>query len=129
MSDDLVRRQNDEPANAGRADAARSMYVAVILHGTTSAAPNYRPLYSETIVLIEAASLGEAEDKARAHGLRGEVSYDNEFGETITWSLKRVVDVNSVLDDELGDGAELYARHFRSLEAYDALEPAPGESS
>lgn len=46
--------------------------------------------------------------------------------ETIIWSLKKVIDVNSVLDDGFefaSDGVDLYARHFRNYEAYHSFEP------
>lgn len=104
-------------------DKRRSFYVAVILHEASVSAPDYRPLYSETFVLIEAGSVEEAREKAQSHGRSDEVRYENQFGETVTWSLRRVVDVNSILDDDLVDGAELYVRHFRNIAAYDALEP------
>jgi hypothetical protein len=54
------------------------------------------------------------------------VSYTNENGETITWSLQQVVDVNSVLDNDFDsseDIVDLYARHFRNYEAYHSFEP------
>jgi len=46
------------------------------------------------------------------------VRYPNEDKEIITWSLKQIVDVNSVLYDDFddsNDGVELYARHFRTM--------------
>jgi len=55
-----------------------------------------------------------------------EVRYPNEDKEIITWSLKQIVDVNSVLYDDFddsNDGVELYARHFRNYEAYRSFEP------
>ncbi|MDF5711172.1 MAG: hypothetical protein PUP90_26750 [Nostoc sp. S4] len=54
------------------------------------------------------------------------MSYKNENGETITWSLKQVIDVNSVLDDDFNlanNGVDLYARNFRNYEAYYSFEP------
>jgi Domain of unknown function (DUF4288) len=100
-----------------------SCYVAVILYESSSDVPEYQPLYQESFVLLKATSLEEAEAKALAYGTQEQVSYQNENRETIRWSLKQVIDVNSVLDDELDDGSELYARHFRNYEAYCAFEP------
>lgn len=100
-----------------------SLYIAVILYESASDAPNYQPLYQESFILLKATSLEEAEAKALAYGTQEQVSYQNENQETIRWSLKQVIDVNSVLDDELDDGSELYARHFRNYEAYCAFEP------
>lgn len=101
----------------------QSFYIAVILYESSSDALDYQPLYQESFVLLKAASLEEAESKALAHARQEEVSYQNENGEIITWALRQIVDVNSVLEDELCDGAELYTRHFRDYAAYRAIEP------
>ncbi|HYO58229.1 hypothetical protein [Archangium sp.] len=45
---------------------------------------------------------------------------------TIHWSLKHLVDVSPVLDDDLKDSSELYARHFKNYDAYHAFEPLLG---
>ena len=100
-----------------------SFYVAVLLYESSSDAPSYEPLYEECFVLIRASTQEEAEARARAHAQQNEQSYQNADGETIRWRPKRVIDVNAVLDDALVDGAELYARHFRDLEAYSRFEP------
>jgi hypothetical protein len=101
---------------------AQSFYIAVILYESSSDAPQYTPLYQECFVLIKAESLEEAHRKALNHAEAENVSYLNEKGETITWSLQQIVDVNSVLDEHLEDGAELYARHFRNYDAYRQFE-------
>ncbi|MEH2401342.1 DUF4288 domain-containing protein [Nostoc sp.] len=108
------------------ANKAESFYVAIILYKSSSDAPSYQSLYQESFVLIKAASLEEAKAKALNHGKNESVSYTNENGETITWSLQQVVDVNSVLDDDFDSSEEivdLYARHFRNYEAYQSFEP------
>ena len=108
------------------ADKAKSFYIAIILYKSSSDAPSYQPLYQESFVLIKAVSLEEAKAKALNHGKNESVSYTNENGETITWSLQQVVDVNSVLDDDFNsseDIVDLYARHFRNYEAYKSFEP------
>ncbi|RCJ34097.1 hypothetical protein A6770_17355 [Nostoc minutum NIES-26] len=103
-----------------------SFYIAIILYKSYSDKPDYQPLYQESFVLIKATSLEEAKEKAFNHGKNESVSYTNENGETITWSLQQVVDVNSVLYDDFDsseDGVDLYARHFRNYEAYQSFEP------
>lgn len=45
------------------------------------------------------------------------------MGETVTWTLKHIIDVNRALDDDFRDQSELYARHFRNYTAYAAFEP------
>jgi Domain of unknown function (DUF4288) len=103
-----------------------SFYIAIILYKSSSDAPNYQPLYQESFVLIKAASLESAQAKALNHGKNESVSYTNEYGETITWSLQQVVDVNSVLYDNFDsseDVVDLYTRHFHNYEAYQSFEP------
>ncbi|MBD2338638.1 DUF4288 domain-containing protein [Calothrix sp. FACHB-156] len=105
---------------------AASFYIAIILYKSSSDAPGYQPLYQESFVLIKAASLEEAKIKAVNYGKDESVSYTNENGETITWSLQQVVNVNSVLYDEIDsseDVVDLYTRHFRNYEAYQSFEP------
>ncbi|WP_375499395.1 DUF4288 domain-containing protein [uncultured Nostoc sp.] len=108
------------------ANKAESFYIAIILYKSSSAQHDYQPLYQESFVLIKADSLEEAKAKALNHGKNESVSYTNENGETITWSLQQVVDVNSVLYDDFDsseDIVDLYARHFRNYEAYQSFEP------
>jgi hypothetical protein len=108
---------NDSSSGAGPV-----RYIAVIVMASSSDAPDYEPLYEECFVLIEAVSPEEAREKALAlAGERG-TEYRNEMGETIRWSFHRLIDVNRLLEDSLEDGAELYARHFRNYEAYEAFE-------
>jgi hypothetical protein len=111
------------PRSAGK---SQSFYVAVILYRSTSELPDYVPLYQECFVLIKAASLDEAYQKAGVRAEAETVSYRNEMGETINWSLQEIVDVNPVLDDSLDDGADLYVRHFRNYDAYREFEDFAG---
>ncbi|MDZ7960574.1 MAG: DUF4288 domain-containing protein [Aulosira sp. DedQUE10] len=103
-----------------------SFYIAIILYKSSSDAPDYQPLYQESFILIKAASLESAKVKALNYGKNESVSYTNENGETITWTLQQVLDVNSVLDDDIDsseDVVDLYARHFRNYDAYKSFEP------
>lgn len=103
-----------------------SHYIAVLLYEATSQSaqiPKFSPFYEESFVLIRASSLEEAQEKANRYAQREQASYFNDQHERITWSLKQVIDVNTVLDEKLEDGAELYARHFTNYEAYRLFEP------
>ncbi|OUL28592.1 hypothetical protein BV378_07225 [Nostoc sp. RF31YmG] len=105
---------------------SKLFYIAIILYKSSSDAPNYQPLYQESFVLIKAASLESAKVKALAHGKNESVSYTNENGETITWTLQLVLDVNSVLYNDIDsseDVIDLYTRHFRNYNAYQSFEP------
>ncbi|MBN3907134.1 MAG: DUF4288 domain-containing protein [Nostoc sp. NMS1] len=108
------------------ANQVESFYIAIILYKSSSDKPDYQPLYQESFVLIKATSLEEAKAKALNYGNNETVSYISENGETITWSLQQVVDVNSLLYDDFNsseDIVDLYARHFRNYDAYQSFEP------
>jgi len=104
------------------ASKEQSFYIAVILYESTSDVTGYQPLYQEGFILIKANSLDAAKEKALAYAKGEEVSYKNEKEETITWSVKQIVDVNSALYDKIEDGTELYARYFHNYEAYQQLD-------
>ncbi len=104
-------------------DSTQSFYVALILYESHSNKLDYKPLYQECFTLIKASSLEEAQEKTLAYAKKEEGKFQNEYGETITWSLKQVVDVNPTLYDEFEDETDLYTRHFRNYKAYSSFEP------
>ncbi|MDL4774990.1 MULTISPECIES: DUF4288 domain-containing protein [Thermomonosporaceae] len=94
-------------------------YIAVLLFESSG-----RPqLFSEDFVLLRAGSEEEARTRAEERGRAGETAFQNEAGETIKWTLRHVVDVAEVLDDDLSQDTDLYSRHFRDISAYEAFEP------
>ncbi|WPB77895.1 DUF4288 domain-containing protein [Archangium violaceum] len=109
-------------------EQSKQFYVAVLLYESTSESGGKKPLYQESFVLLQATGEEEARARAAEHARQQETQYENEEGELIHWSLKHVIDVSPVLDDELKDGSELYARHFRDYGAYHAFEPFLGGS-
>ena len=96
-----------------------SYYIAVIVSESRSSAPAYTPLYEESFVLIAASSLEEAWAKAEAR--KQDLTYENVYGDTVSWS-PRLVGMGEALADVFEDGAEVYARFFRNRAAYDQLE-------
>ncbi|MEO7198495.1 MAG: DUF4288 domain-containing protein [Solirubrobacterales bacterium] len=124
MAEPAGEEPTPDPTNEDEADLARpNLYVAVMVSGTSSDAPDHEPLYEESFVLVSADTLDEAENKAIRLGIEDESSSVNEAGETIEWTLLHSVDVKEVVDGEIFDGATLYVRHFTDFEAYGALEP------
>lgn len=97
-------------------------YAAVLLFESTSPAESYRPLYEETITVVRADSLDDAAQRVQQLAKGRECVYQNEDGEIITVVLKHIVDV-SVITDDLGDGGDVYSRHFRNYGAYRTFEP------
>lgn len=106
----------------------RPFYIAVLLYESTSESGDKAPMYEESFVLLQAANEEEARARAVEHGRRQQTQYENAERQTVRQSFKHVVDVSPVLSDELKDGAELYARHFKNYDAYHAFEPLLGGS-
>ncbi|MFD9888736.1 DUF4288 domain-containing protein [Amycolatopsis sp. NPDC059027] len=107
--------------------AIEKPFVAVVLYESTSDSPDYRTLYREDFVLVFARDEEEARETARQRAERESGSHHNERGELITLSLKHIVDVAPALDDDLGRGGDLYARHFTDIDAYRRFEPLLSE--
>lgn len=104
------------------AAAASRMYAAVLVYEAASSRPGQPPVFEETVTLLRAETPVQAAERAREHAESRETSYRTESGDTITWSFRHLVDVTEV-DGPLGDGAEVYRRHFRDYRAYLAVEP------
>lgn len=100
-----------------------SVHVAILLYRASSEEPGFVPVYEERFYLLMALSREEAWGKAEAIRARPAHSYQNADGHTVTWTCVRVVDVAETVDDGLSDGAELYGRYFRNLDAYEHFEP------
>ena len=100
-----------------------NVYIAVLVYESSSSSPDYKTLFEESFMLIKASSLEEANQKAQEYANAHTYTFNNEVGDSITWKLKHIVDVNQVLYDVDLDGAEIYARHFRNYQAYKEFEP------
>jgi len=98
-------------------------YVAISIYESSSPAPDYKPLFEECLTIIEAESEEQARQKTQTAALEAQHSYQNQYGATITVTLKQIVDVALVLEQPMGDGANLYARFFRNYQAYCDFEP------
>ncbi|WP_158501711.1 DUF4288 domain-containing protein [Vitiosangium sp. GDMCC 1.1324] len=104
----------------------KHFYIAVLLYESTSESGDKEPMYQESFVLLQATNEEEARARALEHARRQDIRYESAEGKTIRWSLKHMVDVSPALDDNLKDGSELYARHFKNYDAYRAFEPLLG---
>jgi hypothetical protein len=105
-------------------EMAAKMYAALLVYEASSPAPEFESLYEETVTLIRANSAKHAAERAREFARTRETSYQNEMGETVTLSLKRLVDVSEIVD-RIDDGAEIYTRHFTDYDAYCTFETMP----
>ncbi len=94
-----------------------SFYIVVLIIECTIAHSDDKPLYEERFLLIKASSEEDASEKAIQQSNQLE-SYQNQYGETVTWTFKEVVEAKEVNEGEIGDGTEIFARFFRNYEAY-----------
>lgn len=98
-------------------------YVAIMLYQSSSDSLDYETLYQETFVEVMAADEKSANTALQELAKRREVSYKNEAGEQITWSLIKIVDRAEVLEETPEENVrELYARHFKDFDAYKKME-------
>ena len=80
-------------------------------------------LWEESILLVEAPSAAEAEEKAAALALSRQSSYVAMDGAHVAWVFFRVERVFEILDTPLRHGSELFSRHLRHSEVQSLLSP------
>ena len=105
-----------------RNTSSSDYYAAVLMFETSSDASDYKPLYSEEIMLIKAPSEEQARASAKTCAKGQETSYQNEYGETIQVMFKALVDVQ-LMQFKPSHGVTVYCRHFRNYAEYEAFEP------
>lgn len=66
-------------------------------------------LFEESIKLFCADNRKEAEQKALALGKKHAVSYKNENGEAVTWSFIKVIEIQSISEESISDGIEVFS--------------------
>jgi len=59
------------------------------------------PKFEDRIILVRAADEQEAYNKGE--------DFAADYGRTSSWKVRKIVDVNEVVDPELGDGIEIYS--------------------
>lgn len=92
---------------------------------SNSPAPEHPPLYEERIILLRATSDADAIERAKQYADSEQFSYQNAYGETITVTSKRLLEVTCSLYEPaaLEQGTEVYSRHFRDYAVYESFEP------
>lgn len=96
----------------------RTPYIAILIYVTHVEGGYARPRYSEDVVLIYSGSIEEARAAAEARGRDDEISYLNEYGESVNWSFVGLADVRNALYDSLNESTTLYSRSFSDLALY-----------
>jgi hypothetical protein len=70
------------------------------------------PKFEDRIILVRAANEQEAHHKGQ--------DFATDYAKTSSWKVRKIVDVNEIVDTELGDGVEVYSA-FISRAWADAL--------
>jgi hypothetical protein len=78
--------------------------------------PNAATLFEESIVLLRARDTAEATRRASEIGAKAEAEYLNPSGDAVRWTLREVLEVQELLDDEIADGTEVYHALLRAEE-------------
>ncbi|MER6173046.1 DUF4288 domain-containing protein [Streptosporangium sp. NPDC001681] len=99
-------------------EQTKAPYIAILVYVTHVEGGYAHPRYSEDVVLIYGSSLEEARAAAEARGRNDEISYLNEYGESVNWSFVGLADVRNALYDSLSENTTLYSRSFRDLAQY-----------
>jgi hypothetical protein len=97
-------------------------YVAVVIYKSASDSSDYTPLYEECITLVKADTEEDARLRIEKLAKNRSAKYKNIEGQEISWSLYKIIDINPMLEDSIGDITEIYARHFKDIDAYNKFE-------
>jgi hypothetical protein len=99
------------------------MYFSALILEQAILADDSPELYCENVVIFEADSIEEARIAAEEYGNTQAHSYFNQYGQQVSWSLVRVVDVQEMFDQPIKHASEVYSRFFRNLDDYVRFEP------
>jgi len=99
-------------------------YIAILVSECNVTTLDTQPFYQECFTLIKASSCEDARQKAEDHAVNTvPTSYLNCYGETVTWKIKRIGEVQATLDslDSSREIVDLFVRGFDNYEAYECL--------
>ncbi|PFC84878.1 DUF4288 domain-containing protein [Bacillus cereus] len=84
---------------------------------------NHDTLFEESIILVKANNLEDAHELCKKIAIQSEDTYDNMYGEQITWKFRKVLHVFELDDTPFETGKELYARflHVKKDEMVNAV--------
>ncbi|UYZ84273.1 DUF4288 domain-containing protein [Entomomonas sp. E2T0] len=79
--------------------------------------------WEESILLIDALSSEDAIEKAILLGKKKEIEYSNSYNEHCQWRFIGVANCYQILDEEIGEGCEVFSRFLRPEEGKSLLTP------
>lgn len=83
-------------------------------------------LFEESIILVKASSLEEAHALSEQIAIQSEHTYDNMYGEQVTWTFRKLLHVFELDETPFETGKELYARflHVKKNETVNTVVKA-----
>lgn len=69
-----------------------------------------KPLWEESVVLIEADSEQDASIKAEELGARGDISFRAVSTAMVQWKFVKILEIHEILDDSFRHGTEVFSR-------------------
>ncbi|ADY23832.1 S-ribosylhomocysteinase [Bacillus thuringiensis serovar finitimus] len=83
-------------------------------------------LFEESIILVKASSLEEAHALGEQIAIQSEHTYDNMYGEQVTWTFRKLLHVFELDETPFETGKELYARflHVKKNETVNTVVKA-----
>ena len=80
-------------------------------------------LFEERIVLLDAVDEANAWQRALQLGPSLDEQYINAEGNQVVWTFERILEVKVILEDQLGDGVEVFHRFLREDEVKSLAKP------
>lgn len=80
-------------------------------------------LWEEEIIILQASSLEDAYELARAIGKEKEVNYENFQGVKIEWKFHKIERVFEITENHITHGSAVFSRFLRNSEAVSLLTP------
>lgn len=75
--------------------------------------PQAQPLYDKSLMLVEAESKEEAEEKARYLTIENHLSsYKNPDGETVIWEFVDILEAIDLCEESLFSGIQVYSHLY-----------------
>src|SRR5713226_9287301 len=87
-------------------------FAANLLFKSIDASTDRPYLFEERIVLLRSSSEDEARERAEKIGNEEQTEYKNTDGNLVRVIFVKIQDLKSLIDDEIGDGSEIYYRYI-----------------
>lgn len=84
-----------------------------------TAKANAEAFFEEKLVVFRCEETGYIVDKLTALAKKQEEDFDNDEGNRVRWLFREILEVQEILAYEIGDGTEVWYRHWHDPGAHD----------